>query len=352
METWRFREQLLWAIHRWYLILIFVSIGGLVGYLFGYLLPSPYQATANLYIGINIERVNDMEYLIPLAKEEPLNLDDYKNWQLKQVADIVFSKEVVQKTLNQLAAENSDWNDWSLEDFRKGLDVYWYDTGTWQLRTKFSDKEMALSSAETWLNVSHKKLSDLLLVSTDVAKFDAEIQTYNQAAGELIAEKIVFESYLDFLQTSLVELESIEDARNLSPAEYQTWKNSFSSQQIQSIREIPFTEDLPDMEQSVSDIILWLKDEISTTNSSLVLYDDNIQELEDQRNEVIDIYHQALEDSLGLSANLVLEPTIQEPELKIVRSVGQTTLGGGVLGLLSWIGLLFVRIQNVGEEDE
>ena len=48
-----------------------------------------YQATADMYVGIDVVRVNAMEYIIPLAKDEPLNLDDYKNWQLKQVADIL-----------------------------------------------------------------------------------------------------------------------------------------------------------------------------------------------------------------------------------------------------------------------
>ncbi len=92
-----------------------------------YILPAPYRATADLYVGIDVTRVNEMEYLIPLAKTEPLNLDDYKNWQLKQVSSILSSDEVVLNTLEALG------NPEDLGSFKKDIDLYWYDTGVWQL---------------------------------------------------------------------------------------------------------------------------------------------------------------------------------------------------------------------------
>ena len=107
MESWKIRDEAIKTGSQWYLILAFIVIGALVGFLIAYLVPSPYRATADLYVGIDVVRVNEMEHIIPIAKEEPLNLDDYKNWQLKQVSDILKTNMVVEETLSSLREPRS-----------------------------------------------------------------------------------------------------------------------------------------------------------------------------------------------------------------------------------------------------
>ncbi|OQX61641.1 MAG: hypothetical protein B5M51_07480 [Anaerolinea sp. 4484_236] len=99
MQTWSFRDEILRMTRQWYVVLAFIIVGGLLGYGGTYLFPAPCRVTADLYVGIDVIRVGEMAHVIPLAEHEPLNLDDYKNWQLKQVADVVSSEKVLAKTL-------------------------------------------------------------------------------------------------------------------------------------------------------------------------------------------------------------------------------------------------------------
>ena len=81
MDSWSIRDEVLRSVNQWYLIFVFIIVGGLIGFLIAYLVPSPFQATAEIYVGIDIARVNEMESIIPLASSEQLNLDDYNQFR-------------------------------------------------------------------------------------------------------------------------------------------------------------------------------------------------------------------------------------------------------------------------------
>ena len=144
MDSWKFRDELLKSLNQWYLVLAFILLGALIGFVISYVVPAPYQAVSDIYIGIDVERVNQLEYIIPLAEEEPLNLDDYKNWQLTQVAGILTSDSVFNKTLSELRQMTSESDELTLRDLRKAADIYWYDTGVWRLEVVLPQKEQAV----------------------------------------------------------------------------------------------------------------------------------------------------------------------------------------------------------------
>ena len=176
MDRWVLRDELLRSVKQWYLVLGFILVGGLVGFIVSYLLPPTYQATADLYVGIDVVRVNEMEYLIPLAAEEPLNLDDYKNWQLKQLSDILYLDLVLRDTLDTLQENNTAWQEVTLEDFKKSIDIYWYDTGIWRLEVNNPDRSMAENAVKTWLDTGYAKITDLLTYSDEAAILDSDLQ--------------------------------------------------------------------------------------------------------------------------------------------------------------------------------
>ena len=68
MDSWKLREALFLSLSQWYQVLAFILIGAVIGFGFASLTPAPYQATRDLYLGIDISRVNEMAYLIPLAE--------------------------------------------------------------------------------------------------------------------------------------------------------------------------------------------------------------------------------------------------------------------------------------------
>jgi len=275
MQTWSFRDEILRMTRQWYVVLAFIIVGGLLGYGGTYLFPAPCRVTADLYVGIDVIRVGEMAHVIPLAEHEPLNLDDYKNWQLKQVADVVSSEKVLAKTLESLRARDAYWNQLEIADLKALLDIYWYDAGTWQLEAIHPQAKYAAQAAEIWRNTGYAYIEELLVFAERATALDAELQSSNTSIG-IVEERIA----------------SLEEGTVLEEAQA----------------------------------------ELSVLTA--------------KREEILEEYHQAQDDSLGLSANLYLEPSTGHSQCERVRSTGTVTLASGAIGFLAWVLVAFLRARK------
>ena len=346
MDSWKIRDELLKSLNQWYLILAFILLGALVGYVISYIVPAPYQAVTEFYIGIDVERVNQLEYIIPLAEEEPLNLDDYKNWQLKQVADIMTSDSVLNKTLSELHQADSALTELTLQDLRKAIDMYWYDTGTWRLEVVLPQKEQTVEVVNTWMNVGHDEISRLLLISNAGNAIDNEIWSFNLAISEIRLQRVKYQAISASCADWISKLGEFSGNNQLDSdlySEIEEWVQlqidtaSFSMDQF---------FDIPSEDESVDTFILWFTDKKTSAEKAIVQLNSEKLILEAEKDEILPEFHQYLEDSLGLSANLVLLPNTSETEVMKIYSTDRFTIGGCVLGFFAWILFTAVRISS------
>jgi hypothetical protein len=352
MESWKLRDEILRSVHQWYFILAFLVIGGLIGFLIAYLVPSPYRATADIYVGIDVVRVNEMEYIIPLAEEEPLNLDDYKNWQLKQVADILTSNWVVEKTLLNLKEQNSAWSEVTRQDLRNAMDIYWYDTGTWQLELVFPDEDQARMGVQTWLDAGHEEISRLLEISTEASELDHQLWSINLAISRNKETRAFLRTFLSSAEEWISTLSELEESYPLESdlmKEFNNWITVYSGEN--AVWQVSL-DDFPQSNQPVESYINWLDDSQSMAKIALDETLSTITVLEEEREELLPAYHQSLNDSLGLSANLVLLPNTSDIAVSSVQSTDTLTLGGAFLGLLGWMLFAVIRIGKTRKVDD
>ena len=351
MESWKIRDEILRSVSQWYLILAMIVAGGIIGYLVSYLVPSPYRATADIYVGIDVIRVNEMEHVIPLAEEEPLNLDDYKNWQLKQVADILTSSTVINGTLNALKSEDTAWDSISPADFRNALDIYWYDSGTWQLEATFPVEGQASAAIQTWKKIGHEHITKLLEISISAAELDNQLWSINTAIGSLKAKKASLNAFLTKSEKWEVRLESENNTSPLGDViltELNDWIRVYDEED--SAWRVPM-DDYPEPDQDAGLYLVWLRGAISTAERALDEIQPAIDDLQSERGDILPDYHESLEDSLGLSANLVLLPDTSEISVSPVRQTDTLTLGGAFLGLMAWVLVAVFRIKGLQEEN-
>lgn len=287
-----------------------------------------------------------MEYLIPLAKEEPLNLDDYKNWQLRQVSAILSSNDVL------LNAKETLGEPGDLESFKKDIDLYWYDTGVWQLEVVKSDRKEARKAAQAWLEAGHEKLGELLVYSEIAAGLDAQLFALADEIGSLKSRT----SKLETFQKSSAEWFDIFDGED--PAQHLeisllTELNAWILVYRKNVQlwQVP-VGDFPDPDDPVSDYVIWLENANIYAEQDLKESSEQLSILEDDREIVLPEYHQALDNSLGLSANLVLQPLNSEAAVSQVRASGEVVLGGSILGLLTWFILAIIKINISGKEND
>ena len=352
MESWKIRDEALRTVSQWYLVLIFIVVGALIGFLIAYLVPSPYRATADLYIGIDVVRVNEMEHIIPIAKEEPLNLDDYKNWQLKQVADILTTNMVIDNTILALQEKDPYWNNISREDFHNAIDIYWYDSGIWQLEVVFDDGEMAAMAVETWLDIGHQKITELIAISEAAASLDNQVWSFNKAIGVVKERRTNLRTFLSSSDEWKLRLEDLDQNEPLAEdihTEITDWIRVYGTEN--SSWQVPL-DNFPQPEQAVTSYLLWLGEVQSTAKTALQEVQIEMDILQSDRDEILPDYHQSLDDSLGLSANLVLLPNTSVTTINLVRSTDMLTLGGAFLGLMGWFLFIVVRIRNAEEKDD
>lgn len=351
MESWKIRDEILRSASQWYLILAMIIAGGLIGYLVSYMLPSPYRAMADIYVGIDVIRVNEMEHVIPLAEEEPLNLDDYKNWQLKQVADVLTTSEVVKNTLNTLKDGDAEWDSISQTDFRNALDIYWYDAGSWRMEATFPDKDQASSAVQTWIDIGHDYISELLEISKSAAELDNQLWSVNIAISGYKAKRASLKTFLSTAEKWEARLEAEESSSPLSEdvlAEFNDWIRVYD--EGDSAWQIP-KDDFPESHQNSAEYLTWLRGVVSTAQTALNEIQPALDILQSEREDILPDYHQALEDSIGLSANIVLQPNTSEVTVRPVRQTDILTLGGAFLGLVAWITFAVFRIRNSRKEN-
>jgi len=352
MESWKIRDEALRSVSQWYLVLIFIVVGALIGFLISYLVPSPTRATADLYVGIDVVRVNEMEHVIPLAKEEPLNLDDYKNWQLKQVADIITTNMVIDNTISVLREKDPYWNDTSREDFYKAIDIYWYDAGIWQLEAVLDNGDMAAMAVETWLETGHQKLTELITISETAASLDNQIWSFTKAIGVVKERRAILRTFLsssDEWKSRFGDLDQNEPLAKEIQIEINDWIRVYDTEN--SSWQVPL-DNFPKPEQDAPVYLQWIEEAQSTANTALQETQKEMDFLQSDRDEILPDYHQSLDDSLGLSANLVLLPNTSVTTTAPIRSTDTLTLGGAFLGLITWFLFVVVRIRNAGETDD
>ena len=352
MDSWKIRDEILRSASQWYLILAMIIAGGLIGYLISYLLPSPYQAVADIYVGIDVVRVNEMEHVIPLAEEEPLNLDDYKNWQLKQVADVLNSSTVVSNTLNMLKDEDMEWDSISQSDFRSALDIYWYDAGSWRMEATFPDKDQASTAVQAWIDVGHEHITSLLEISLSAAEIDNQLWSINTAIGDFKAKRASLKTFLSKAEKWESKLEAEESSSPLGDdilAELNDWIRVYDEED--SAWQIP-KDDFPELNQKSVAYLTWLRGAVSTAETALAEIQPALELLQSERKDILPDYHQSLKDSLGLSANIVLLPNTSEVTVSPVRQTAVLTLGGAFLGLTAWITFAVFRIKDSGKDND
>ena len=152
MNTINLREEILKITHRWYLILIYLLVGALVGWGSSFIWPSPHRATLDLYVGLNAYRSPFDSYAVELSGQTFRMVDDYKNWQMEQLDELVRSDAYLDEVITRLGAQGFTW-DGSTHDFRKNLDVLWRNAGVWHLVVDTKDPEFAANAVEIWGDV-------------------------------------------------------------------------------------------------------------------------------------------------------------------------------------------------------
>jgi hypothetical protein len=347
MNTWNLRAEILTITHRWYMILVIMLVGAALGWGSAYLLPSPYRATLDLYVGLNAYRSPYDSYAASLAGQSFRMVDDYKNWQMSQLNEVVQTDAFIQETLDRLREEDAYWDGISPKDFRDRIDLLWRNVGQWHLVVEAKDADIAAQAVETWGMVIHEKVGAAIEHSRQVVALD--IQLTNLADTRVEAELRL--ETLGYVGDKLAAWQKDLAALPLEQTVPSRLHWDILGAVSQAVDWDPawdrMLEGAPRIGSPVSQYLSWLGGVLSLIDSELAILPGKISILDEQFASLDTQYQVETAQSLGLASTLALELLGDEaPRVELVRPTGTLSLVGLVVGLLGWASWEFYRLSN------
>lgn len=325
VNEWNIRVETLNAAHRWYVVMLFVLVGSLIGVAIAYLIPAPYRAESSLHVAYS-------------ADVHLRNPDDYKNWQMEQLNILILSPAVLQETRERLVTQSNHWDTTDSNNLDQNLHVYWRNAGEWRLVAEADTPEQAQELLSTWEQVILEQIEEAsghasatLELSTRVDNLNNQLLAIRQRALEL---EQISQSLQDWIQ-------SVGDTNASQTVETSTrW--FLLAQVAAAVRWNPEGKDLiesaPPADASASNYIPWSEKTLAFINQELASLQPQETQLATEYEQLYAQWYQERDASQGLTAYLVVKPLDdRETQVQAVRSTGMMAFVGGLLGLLAWM---------------
>jgi len=346
MQEWSLRNEIYAVLHRWPMILLYGLAGCALGVLLSFIWPSPWRATAEIYVGIEPYRWSEDENVVAYTQGIRFNYaDDYKNWQMANLNALVTMDEIYLKTLDRLRASDDFWSDINRRALGEMLQVYWRNPGRWRLVANHSDPEIATAAAFAWRETVYETVHEAIGYAQQTFTLDIQLKAIQEQLVALSARQADQEASLAGLDTLKTELETILESQAVDDlTHWQLW--SWAAHAAQSDPSwTTLLNELPPTGQSADEYLTWLERARITLEQGLQTTQAQIDALVNQKAQAEAAYAIASQASRGLSANLQLEKITDAPPKSVaVRPTAQMALTGAIIGILVWGMLWLARL--------
>ena len=350
MSNWNLRKDLLALSHRWYWIAIASVLGALLGWSASYLIPSPYRASMDLYVGLDGFRASEDQYISAVAQEQFRNLDDYKNWQMQQLETLIFSDEYLSETLSRLREADDHWDSISSETLRAGLSTSWRNAGVWYLSAEFDNAGMAEMSVKVWGDMIVNKVNTAVEHALEVRVLDDQLTSIAKTEVNLRQREIILKEVFAFLNEWQDELTLMDADQPVGSADAWAIAALVATASDWNPGWIAVLEHEPTPENHPEAYITWLDQVLPLLELELKLIPGQMDGLNADRESLRQAYAEETKESQALSANLVVyRPSESEPQLAPIRQTGLLILIGGFLGILVWLLWFLARASRKGD---
>jgi hypothetical protein len=337
VNNWDLRAEILAATHRWYLIVAFMLFGALMGWGASNIWPSEYQASLDLYVGLNVYRSPYDRLAASSAGRSFRLVDDYKNWQMEQLNALILTDPFLEEVLVQLQRQDSYWDGYAAQDLRHEMDVFWRNVGEWHLVVKQRSPEHAIQAVEAWSSVVLEKVGEAIEHANRVVVLDNRITVLE---GQLLADQDRL-NRLIFVKNNLKDirdgLEGLPSDDVVSPADH--WK-------IMALVSLVADWDpswqilldaAPEIGSNSADYGEWMGGIQSFIDEEIINLPGEISMIDQLLTNTTQEYEIETESSEGLASTLEIDRiSNQSPDFEIVLPKGALSLVGAVLGFLCW----------------
>ena len=346
MREWSLREEIMIATHQWPVILAFILVGCTLGIAASYFWVSPYEATSEVFVGLNIAGIGKDKNIANFTGGLTFNyVDDYKNWQMANLNTVIYSNDIVRTTLDRLIAEDAYWKQVTRPELSSMLQAYWRNPGRWRMVATHQDPERAAQASSIWRDVIVESVSESVLHSQDTMNLGNQLESLADIQQSLSNRLVQLQEIRDGLNSWSNGVSQLPADKPLEPL--MRWRGFSLASQAAGydpawqtvLDEYPKPEALP------AEYLTWLTSAQSTMSGLINILDNQLQALAVEQEKIAAEYERASRRSRGFSPTLVVERVSGGPSsIAQVRPTAQLALIGGALGLLTWLLYWFGRL--------
>jgi hypothetical protein len=344
------QEQLLSLIQTWPILIGVILISSLAGWGVMHLRPPQTAASADLYIGLQVDRILDISSVAQYAKTEPMNIDDFKNWQLSQFEAVASSDETAELVLQSLEDQQADPGNLTADGFQKQSSLAWYDAGRWKLSYRSQDSEFALQAVQTWRDVVQEQISQYLIQAEQAYALDGDLRALDGEIAALQTRVLKLENLEDVLGEFTRNLEAQPSGSSLQSDPRQDLLTAVRSSAAQESFGALILADFPPEGASVSTYLGWIQQAEESARTQREHSQNLIQDLEEQSDRVRHQYLDKVKSARGFSPALVVEELDPEPQLHTSYPDGLVILASGLIGVLLYLIYTFSKASFRDEQ--
>jgi hypothetical protein len=353
--VWSIREQILTVTHRWPQILLCCIVGSLLGWGISWLWPANYQAVTELYVGINIDATlseHDNTGTTQVAEVTQLEFKDfidYKNWQMANLNSFIFTNAITNDALSHLRTRDAYWNQVNLQEFTDLLQVYWRSAGKWRLVAQHKEALRASQAVSAWQEAILEHVGESIQASRSLLPLEDQLQANAAAQSQLHIRQAALEQVDQNLNERLTNAAQWSPGGPLQEIDrWLVWQTV--AQANLGADWLPLLDAFPTNSQPAQSYIDWMNQAVQAIEQEIRLLNIQDASLETQNDQLAGQHAQVLQQSMGLSANLEIQPvndagsSTSSPDLTPERSTGLLMWVGGLLGLVAWFSYWLIRL--------
>ncbi|MGB7096303.1 MAG: hypothetical protein WBD62_16790 [Anaerolineales bacterium] len=347
MNEWVLRNEILAALHRWPVIVVFSLAGAMVAMVATFFWPSPYRANVEISVELNPYRILDDQYLPAFTNAEFRNIDDYKHWQMLQLSIVVLSDPYLSETLNRLREIDPYWDSIDQQDLRQMLEAEWRNAGLWLLSANADTQARAADAVETWREVILNLTQDTIASSQDLFSLELTLRSLNDQLVENQLHTAVLEDSLLILGDYANEFYAQEqDALTSNQVHQELFAIATQLAEL-----LPGDQQViinfPEQDSLAGDYLTWIEQTIPQVKDQIRSLQMENDLLIEEISNVSSQWEASLQEAQGLAATLRLENRLNtQPEVRQIRSYGLAALIGSMVGLLLWIVVFLVQVTR------
>ncbi len=311
--------------------------------------PTPHRATRELYVGLNIyHSLDGGQNFSESAGVQVVNANDFKNWQMASLNNLILMDSVIDETLKRLQDLDPYWSTVSRTDLAAALHVYWRNAGKWRLVAENPDPIRASQAAAVWQDVVLEQVHAAVLEAQQALVLEFQLHSLTDQSAQNLATIKSLKRTILALEEWQIELDDRSPEAVIDASEsWLIWRLITRADSAPEWE--PFLDQYPSAGASARSYLEWIGQALPLFEGEIRILEGQLQDLKAQEQEASALFAEASQKSLGLSATLDVDRLSGTPiRPSVTRPTGLLMLFGSLAGLVVWLACWFSKISLRG----